>query len=375
MRKKAILIGAGQIGRGFIGEALSKSGYSLTFIDISSELVEKINKYQKYKVITLGAEEEEYVVENIKAYTPDDEAAVNEIIQADIITTAVGPSVLHKTADYIVKGIRKRYENKIDKPLTIIACENMEFATSSLFGKFRELLTKQELSYCQQYVGFPDAEVSRMVIPVEETAPLTVKVEKYMEWIVDKKPLKADLSHIIGLQLTDNPTAFIKRKIYTLTGHAMAGFLGYAKGYEYIYQAVYDDGIFKAVFKALTECGKAWSKEYKMPEEEFNEYITLMMRRFSDTRLKDPLTRVCKEPKRKLAKGERFIGPALTAIQHGIMPVGIIEGIKAALKYDYSEDKQAVELQSLLNSDGIDAVLTNICGLTRDSVLYEMLTT
>lgn len=133
LSKKAILIGAGQIGRGFIGQVLFNSGYDLVFVDTSKQLVENINKYKEYKVTVIGAEEHEYTINNIRAYSPFDEKAVDEIVEADIITTAVGPGVLCKTADYIAKGIIKRYLLKIEKPLTVIACENMEFGSTSSY--------------------------------------------------------------------------------------------------------------------------------------------------------------------------------------------------------------------------------------------------
>ncbi|MEM1486383.1 mannitol-1-phosphate 5-dehydrogenase [Oscillospiraceae bacterium PP1C4] len=371
--KKAILIGAGKIGRGFIGQVLFDSGYDLVFVDTAKSLVDNINQYREYKVIVLGAQEQEYKIDNVRAYSPIDEKAVDEFVEADIVTTAVGPGIISKTADYIARGITKRAATKSEKPLTIIACENIEFGSTKLFESIKPLLNDQQMEYCKKYVAFPDAEVSRMVIPVEDTNPLTVKVEQYMEWLVDATHLTGDLTKIQGLTLTRNAVAYIKRKIYTLTGHAMLGYLGYENGYKYIYQAVYDDSIFETVYKALIESGKGWSMEYGESEEKFNEYITIMLRRFADVRLKDPCVRICKEPIRKLSQDERFIEPALTALKHGIMPSGIITGIKSVLKFDYAEDEQAVELRKMIKENGLSYILKKICGLSEDDLLYKLI--
>ena len=41
--KTAIQFGAGNIGRGFIGAVLSKSGYQVVFADVNKEIVDRIN--------------------------------------------------------------------------------------------------------------------------------------------------------------------------------------------------------------------------------------------------------------------------------------------------------------------------------------------
>ncbi|MDD4569955.1 MAG: hypothetical protein PHE70_07530, partial [Tepidanaerobacteraceae bacterium] len=285
----------------------------------------------------------------------------------------VGPSVLYTTANYIADIIKKRYKNNITKPLTIIACENMKYASTSLYDNVKLLLTSTELTYCQEMVAFPDAEVSRMAMPIIDENPLTVKVEEYKEWIIDKKNLKSDLSDIKDLELTDNPAAFINRKIYTLTGHAMVGYLGFQKGYTYIYEAAYDDEIFKKVTGALMESGRGWAREYGMLEEDFFEYSSVMLRRFADIRLKDPIHRVCREPLRKLSPRERFIQPAITAIKYGILPYSIIDGIKSVFEYKNNDDEQTVSMCKIIKNMGKGEILTDICGLERESVLYNLI--
>jgi len=374
MQKKAVIFGAGQIGRGFLGQVLFHSGYQLIFIDVSQKLVDLLNQYKEYQTIVVGAEEKSYSMTGIKAYLPTDPKAIEEISEADLVVTAVGPSHLNSIAGIIFKGIALRCDKQSKNSLTVIACENMEFGTSKLHGFIEPLLSTQQIEYCNQYVGFPDAEVSRMVMPLKDNDnPLTVMVEQYMEWVVDRTKLKSDLGSIDGMELTDNPNAYIKRKIYTLTGHAMLGYMGYLKKYEYVYQATYDEEIFNAVFKALSECGEAWSLEFGESKKEFDKYVSIMLRRFADNRMKDSCVRVCRDPIRKLSIDERLIEPAIVALKHDILPSGIITGIRSALKFDYPEDEQAVELQHRIQNDGLGKVLNDISGLSENSLLAMLI--
>ena len=48
--KQAIMIGAGNIGRGFIGAILSRSGYHVTFADVNMTLIDAINAEGSYTV-------------------------------------------------------------------------------------------------------------------------------------------------------------------------------------------------------------------------------------------------------------------------------------------------------------------------------------
>ena len=52
--KSAVMFGAGNIGRGFIGLLLSQAGYHVTFVDVAAPLVDDINTLGKYNVQIFG---------------------------------------------------------------------------------------------------------------------------------------------------------------------------------------------------------------------------------------------------------------------------------------------------------------------------------
>ena len=43
--------GVGNIGRSFIGQLFSRCGHEVVFVDINEELVKKLNKKRKYKLV------------------------------------------------------------------------------------------------------------------------------------------------------------------------------------------------------------------------------------------------------------------------------------------------------------------------------------
>ena len=48
--KKAVMYGAGNIGRGFIGALMSQSGYQVTFVDVAEPVVKALQEKNTYPV-------------------------------------------------------------------------------------------------------------------------------------------------------------------------------------------------------------------------------------------------------------------------------------------------------------------------------------
>lgn len=373
MSKKALMIGAGQIGRGFIGQMLADSGYEVVFLDIAQDLIDQINTKGNYQVFLLGEEKHPHTISGVRAVNSTSSEAVNEFVDATLVCTACGPKVLPKVAPLIADGLRRRLASGNTDPLDIIACENMSGGSSSLKEYVYSHLTENERNAIDQMTGFPNCEVSRIVVPSKDMPPLAVKVEKYREWIVDRRVAKSELTSIEGLELSDNVDAYVARKIFSLTGHAMLGYLGYAAGHSVISEAVYDYDIFRVVYGALKECGAAWSAKYGLPMDEFMDYCALMLVRFADQRVSDPVTRPAREPLRKLSVHERFFEPALTALAFNIEPRNIMNGVCAACCYDNPEDAEAIRLQKMIQAKGRVATVAEITGLSENHPLMKYL--
>ena len=50
MHKRAVIFGAGNVGRGFLGQLFSESGYQITFVDIDEPLIEAMSSRKAYTI-------------------------------------------------------------------------------------------------------------------------------------------------------------------------------------------------------------------------------------------------------------------------------------------------------------------------------------
>ena len=74
--KEAVLIGAGQTGRGFIAPILQTNAYHITFIDKNKELIDRLNAEKSYTVHYFGDGKEPVTVTGYDAYTTADEEVI-----------------------------------------------------------------------------------------------------------------------------------------------------------------------------------------------------------------------------------------------------------------------------------------------------------
>lgn len=372
--KTAIQFGAGNIGRGFIGMLLAQAGYRVIFADVSEVIIDRLAADQKYTVHVMDTEVEDVEITNITGILSNGSEIIDEIAKADVLTTAVGLRVLGFIAPAIAKGIQKRIADGSEAPLNIIACENAIRATSQLKEHVYGILSDEEKAFCEKYVGFADCSVDRIVPPVRSENPVDVVVEKYCEWNVEKASLKGEIPEIPGMNLADNLMAYIQRKLFTLnTGHCITAYTGILAGHKTIDQAISDPKIYDLVKAAMTQSGDGLIRRFGFDKDAHYKYIDKIINRFKNPYLKDDVTRVGREPLRKLSADDRLVSPLTTAMSYGLPVDKLVLGIGAALRYNNPEDAQSTELQEKIAAKGVSGAFSEISGLT-DHALLEQVT-
>ncbi len=372
--KKAIHFGAGNIGRGFIGELLVRSGYEVTFVDVNAELVDLINERRAYDIKIVGDKPEIIHVEHVRAINSatHPEELTKAICEADIITTAIGPNILKFIAPNLAAGLAERVKTN-QQPLNVIACENMVGGSTVLKGFVEENLPEEAKADVAKYVGFPDAAVDRIVPLQKNDAPLLVQVEPYAEWDANVTQAKGEPPKIEGLTWVENLEAYIERKLFTVnTGHASIAYLAYRKGIKDIYSAMQDKNIVDMARKVWQETGSLLVKKFGFDPVKHEEYVKTTESRFRNPHLSDEVTRVARGPKRKLGAQDRLVSPATQLLAQGQKPSALATVIGAAFHFDYDGDKEAQEVQGAIQEKGLHKAILSYTQIPEESELFRM---
>jgi mannitol-1-phosphate 5-dehydrogenase len=316
-KKKMLQFGAGNIGRSFIGQLFSRSGYEVVFVDINKELVKELNKKRVYKLVIKRNElpDEIILIENIRAIDSfDKEAVIREIIDVDIIATAVGKHALPQI-DYL------RKELKIYLP--------------------------QEYPF-DELVGLIESSIGKMVPLMKEEDKkgdlVWIYAEPYNTLIVDKKGFKNPLPPVRDLWAVENIKAYVDRKLFIHNlGHSASAYFGYQYDSEmtFIYEALEVPGIYKTVRECMKQSAVALNRAYPkdLTLQDLQNHINNLLFRFQNKSLGDTIFRVGRDLYRKLDKNERLVGPMLLAQKQGTPYNKIKRAFYATLDFKAKDEK------------------------------------
>ncbi|ARC57486.1 Mannitol-1-phosphate 5-dehydrogenase [Frondihabitans sp. 762G35] len=373
----AVHFGAGNIGRGFVGLLLHEAGYEVVFADVNAELIDSLAAATSYTVHEVGAGAADHVVTRFRALNSqaNEPVVVSEIAGADIVTCAVGPNVLRFIAPVIAAGLEARDADAA--PLVVMACENALNATDRLREFIVAALPGGEASEALAKVTFANTAVDRIVPQQAEGQGLDVTVETYFEWAIDRTPFAGAEPDIPGVHWVDGLEASIERKLFTVnTGHATTAYHGFVAGAEKISDAIAIPAVRSAVEAVLRETSDLLIARHELDPAEHAAYVAAILQRFENVHLPDTVTRVGRQPLRKLSRDERFVSPAAAIAETGTEPVALLDAMGAALRFDVADDEQSVELQALLADASIaDAALAvRITGLDESHPLVAPFT-
>lgn len=375
--KKAVHFGAGNIGRGFIGEILSKNGFEIYFVDTNKAIIDELNTRHSYEIGIASSSPEKISVSGVfginNGENPKD--VIEAIAQADIVTTAIGPNILPYIAELVAKGIQKRKEENKQVQIDIIACENMIGGSEFLEKKVAEYLSDSDKVYLANYIGFPNAAVDRIVPGQKHEDLLYVEVEPFCEWVIDEIQIKNKSFKLEGVHYANNLEPFIERKLFSVnSGHATVAYSSAYKGYKTILEGLQHKEILSAL-KGVQKETRAlllakWPQYFT--EEDLMSYHQMIISRFANPKIIDEVTRVARTPIRKLGYDERFIRPIRELNERGLSYQNHLDIVGKIFAYQDENDSQSVQLQEKLSTMDFQRLIEEVTGLSNKKIILEI---
>lgn len=373
---EAVHFGAGNIGRGFIGETLAANGFKIHFVDVNETIIDALNQRGEYTITLAAPGEKQIHVANVDGINngKDPDAVVKAIVGTDLVTTAIGPKILPFIAPLIAQGIEARKAAGSKAPLDVVACENMiggsQFLKKQVYGK----LADDAKAYADEYIGFPNAAVDRIVPIQHHDDPLAVSVEDFKEWVIDASQMKNHDVHLDSVHYVPDLEPYIERKLFSVnTGHATTAYTGKYLGYTTIGDAVKDPKVLKQAQGALAETRSLLLAQFKnFTQKELEDYQASVVNRFKNPYISDDISRVARTPIRKLGFDERFIRPIRELKARNLSYKTLLDTVGMIFAYDEPKDDESVRLQALLKQKPLVDVIKEVTGVKDDDLIAEI---
>jgi mannitol-1-phosphate/altronate dehydrogenase len=345
---RALIYGAGALGRGFVAPLLAAHGYAVSFVDVDPTLVARLRARGRYRAATAGRDGYRFAdVPVTAAYLLGEEDDV--VADQDLVVSCVGArSCL---------GLWR----KLGRARAVVTCEN----ESDSAEKLRALSGNPRV-----YFGIPDVITSSTAPPELLAAdPLTVVTEEGV-LIVEhgEHGLPATIRQLDAAGVREQWAC----KLYLHNSpHCLTAYLGSRRGCTWMHEAMARPEIDAIAVGAMEELKAGVTFAGLVRPALAASYAEKELRRFRNPRLYDPIARVAREPLRKLGRGERLTGAAQLALYAGVRPVNLCRGIQAALDYHDPADPD-LALSILRRALGAGEVLRMVADLGEHDPLARM---
>ena len=377
MAKNAVIIGAGNIGRGFIGQIMYEGGYNVCYVDVSAPVVDELNRRGEYplEIVYSGGSDKE-TIKNVSAVNGNDhDAAARAIADCDICVTCVGAKAIKYIIPNFVLGGKLRFKEG-KGPINLLICENLMDASAFMRREVYRYLDSAQRDWAEENLGLVEVSVGCIVPQMDAEAarrdPLLVCAEPFDILPVDRDAFRGPIPDIHGL-IPFSPFEYcIDRKLYVHNcAHAVCAYLGYVRGHVTIWEAITDARVERDVRAAMTAGATALARKFPgLGWESVEENVSGFLERLHNRALGDTVARVGADPLRKLRRDDRIVGAALFCQEQGVDPAPILKGLCAALRFDASGDASAALLREELRERGLGYVVERRMGVRPEEALY-----
>lgn len=343
---KIAIIGAGKTGRGFIGRLLKEAGREMIFIDQDQKLADALNEAGKFSVYFFGNEREPLEIDHFQAYTWENVSFED----VELIFVSVGGQNLQNVGEHLAECLdESRHYN-------IITCENASHPSVTLKNAVktaRRAAVSEAAVFCTTIEG----------------EGLDIRSENYPCLQFNADLLEGYDPGIRQIRPIEHFADFLTRKLYTYNAAScVIAYLGWVKGYENYADAANDEEILTLLDQNYQATNRVLCREFGYEQEDQEEFARLSKKKFCDRTIIDTVSRNARDPQRKLAAGERIMGPIRLLRKYGEDASVLEKTAAAAILYKAPAEDPWTRVQAEKSSRQI---LEEICGVSPEEELFS----
>lgn len=353
-----VVVGAGRLAAGYVAPMLVDAGWRVVLVGRSPDVVSAVHDAGGVTLCVVGAGGRTRWVAGLDAVSRWDPALPALVASADLVATSVGPASLGDVGGWLAPLLRARLDAR-RQPLNVVTFENHrrapELLAEGLLASVPSLAA--EIGH---RLGLGGAAAWQVVSRRElDTRGLTLHTDGVTEAYLDANAMIPGVppmdGSLLGPEAVAPFDAWMAEKLWVFNGgHAAAAYFGWGAGCKTVDEAMARPAIRAEVSQVLEETAAALASVSGVAR---SLDLTLILDRYANPALADPVERVGREPRRKLAAGDRLVGPAVAFRGADTAPVALARAIAAALAYSEPTDPQAVTLAGEIDLVGPAEVL------------------
>lgn len=363
MQRKVLIIGAGRIGKGYIGEEFEKNNWNVVFLDKDPKVIDNLAKGSYQVRIANHTQVYDRTVSKYRQIlTSEHHKEIDDFLSADIVMIPVYPEDLKDIFEYLIFDFNAMAKRKPDKQLDIVLLTNKVYLVKKIY-RLLEKSTSSELSeWINKHIFIRDAIIRRST-DAESNSALKLNSMDEAPLLVEA-PLHIPSESILWVKTMKNVPTLKEVKIYTINGpHATTAFFGKYKNYTTIPDAQQDSDVSNLANEVLDETYKVCAKEFNITFEDMDHLTKLPSLK---QEVPDSIKRVAYDPLRKLSNNDRLCGPIKLCEKYDLSHDGLDKAVALGLKYYDEDDPKSIEMQNLIKEKGILSAIKEITGLDDD---------
>lgn len=311
----AVIIGAGQTGRGFIAPILQEADYHLTFLDQNAKLIDQLRTEKQYTIRYFQNEWPEKRIKDFDALcTEETDATCQKLREADLVIISVFATNIPRLIPLLKKAAAERKTK-----MQIICCENGVNVKKPLIDAEIDAVISEGIIFCTTLQ--PDHEKLDLICQAYPDLPVDGAVEG-LKLSIPRMPLEMHFSNLIH------------RKIYTYNFiSAVISYFGSYKGYELYGDAANDAYIASFIDRITPMISRVIAKAYDVSYDTQLEFTRNAVKKFRNRDIVDTIERNARQADRKLGVSERMLSPLKFSMEQNEHTEQIEVVIAAAMYY------------------------------------------